>query len=269
MKSVFFLSVFLIIIIVLATNLQKTTSVFQVSTNTNDVSLYPYNSPVIPSKRSYITVLVGDSMTELLGVNAPRLRENLIKYYPSHEFVNYNYGFGATNISTLMDRLKNNSSYLNTTYPSILSQDFDLIIMESFAYNPLSEYPLEIGLKKQVEILDEAVKTIIRAKPNAIIVFMTPIAPDKNNYARGTYDLTQEMRTKWVNERIFYIKNHSKFAKERGIKVIDIYEKSLDKDGSVNSAYVAKDFIHPSSAGVDLITSTVAEFIFTNKIFPQ
>lgn len=233
-------------------------------------SPYPYKIPSVPNKRSYLTVLVGDSMTHLLGVNAPRLRERLIELYPAHEFVNYNYGFGATNILSFPERLNNQTEYLGTTHPSILSQDFDLILIESFGHNPLSEFPLEEGLRKQEEVLDQAVRAIIEKKPNAVIAFLTPVAPSREHYAKGVATLTREQREAWVNERIAYIENHVKFAEERGIPVVDVYEESLDERGEADLRYISnKDYLHPSPAGINLIANTIAEFIYENKIFPE
>ena len=107
------------------------------------INPFPYKIPSVQNKRSYLTVLVGDSMTDALGVNANQLRLDLISYYPTHEFVNYNYGFGSTNILSILDRLNTGSTYLGKTYPPILTQGFDLTIIESFAYNPLSQFPPE------------------------------------------------------------------------------------------------------------------------------
>src|SRR5258708_37660278 len=108
-------------------------------------------------------------MTAALGANANQLRLDLISYYPTHEFVNYNYGFGSTNILSLPDRLNIGSTYLGATYAPILNQGFDLIIIESFAYNPLSEFSIVEGLKMHDEILDQVVKDIIKKKTVAII----------------------------------------------------------------------------------------------------
>src|SRR3989344_5477429 len=100
---------------------------------------FPYMPPKLPYSHAYLTMLVGDSIVAALGPNADLLRQHLIEYYPDHEFVNYNYGFGATSIETLPDRLNKGSIYLDQNYLAILSQGFDLIIIESFGYNPLSQ----------------------------------------------------------------------------------------------------------------------------------
>lgn len=231
---------------------------------------FPYKIPQIAAKRSYLTFLVGDSIVNALGVNDNGLRIDLIKLYPGHEFVNYNYGFSSTNIESLPDRLNSTTTFEGRTYQSVLSQGFDLIIIESFAYNPLSQYPLNEGLKKQTEILDQSFKAIILKNPKAVIAVMTPIAPNKEMFARGVVDLSQSQRIDWVNERIAYIKNAIDYAKSRNIPLIDVYSKTLTANGDGNLKYIdPHDYVHPSKAGVDLINQTIADFIFQNKIFPQ
>lgn len=202
---------------------------------------------------------MGDSIVNTLGPNANVLRQYLIKHYPDSEFVTYNYGYPATNVLSLYERLAGD----------ILKQGFELIIIESFGYNPLSEYPLVEGLKKQSEELERSVRLIVKEKPNAALAFLTPIAPDPNTFGLSTRDLSPEQRAAWVEERIAYINNHRKFAEEKGIPVIDVYKASLKPDGKVNRIYISDDFIHPSILGIDLISKSIADYIFTNKVFSQ
>ncbi|HSX48907.1 MAG TPA: hypothetical protein VLE44_01460 [Candidatus Saccharimonadales bacterium] len=230
---------------------------------------FPYKRPTIPSKRSYLTVLVGDSMTEALGVNANQLRLDLISLYPNNEFVNYNYGFGSTNILSVPDRLSIGSVYLGNPYPPILTQGFDLIIIESFAYNPLSQFPVSVGLQKDEETLDSIVKEIIIKHPESIIALMTPIAPNKETFAKGTVNLTPAQRNEWVSERLAYIQKHIDYAKARNLPLINVYEKSLTANGDGDPKYINQtDNIHPSVAGIQLICKTIADFIYQNQFFP-
>lgn len=231
---------------------------------------FPYNPPKISNSRSYRIMLVGDSIVGSLGPNAQLLRQHLIELYPEHEFVNYNYGFGATNIETLPQRLTVSTEYKGQNYPSILSQGFDLIIIESFAYNPLPQNIAGEGLRKHIKFLDESIKLIIKAKSNSVVAIMTPIAPSKKLFAKGVYNLTTEERVRWAEERISYIEGAVKYAKENSIPLINIYEKTLTPGGEGNLKYInPDDYIHPSHEGVDLISKTIAEFIFKNKIFPE
>jgi lysophospholipase L1-like esterase len=231
---------------------------------------FPYKNPSIPKNGSYRIFIVGDSVVAALGSNANTLRLNLINYYPDSEFVTYNYGYPATNVLDLYKRLTENSKEANgTENPAILTQVYELIIIESFGYNPLSEYPLEEGLKKQNEELERSVRAILSQTPKASLAFMTPIALDPINFARSTRDLSPEERKRWVDERVAYIDNHRKFAEERGIPVIDVYRASLKPNGEVDRTYISDDFVHPSQKGIELMSKTIADYIFNNKIFPQ
>jgi lysophospholipase L1-like esterase len=230
---------------------------------------FPYKNPIVPKNRSYRIVVVGDSIVNSLGVNANVLRENLISYYPDSEFVTYNYGYSATNVLSLYERLTETTKDADEENAAVLKQGFELIIIESFGNNPLSEYPLEEGLVKQNEELERSVRAILKEKPNAALAFMTPIALDFDTYARGIVNLSPEVRRIWVEERVSYIDNHRKFAEEKGIPVIDVYKASLKPNGEVDRTYISDDFVHPSEKGVELISKSVAGYIFTNNIFPK
>lgn len=230
---------------------------------------FPYKNPVIPKNRSYRMVIVGDSIVNTLGLNANVLRERLIDYYPDSEFVNYNYGYPSTNVLSLYERLTEKTKNGSEENGPIIKQEVELIIIESFGYNPLSEYNLSEGFKKQEEELERSVRLILSEKPNVAIAFLTPIAPDPITFARGSIDLSPEVRKAWVEERIAYIDNHRKFAIEKGIPIIDVYPMSLKPNGEVDRAYISDDFVHPSKAGIDLISKAIADYIFNNKIFPE
>ncbi len=230
---------------------------------------FPYRPPIIPKNNSYRTVIVGDSIVNALGVNANTLRLMLIKYYPNSEFVNYNYGYPATSILSLYPRLTETTKNNTTENQAILNEYFELIIIESFGYNPLSQFSLEEGLKRQYEELEKSVRAILKEKPNAALAFLTPIALDPTNFAKTTRDLAPEVRKSWVDERVAYINNHKQFAKDKGIPLIDVYSMSLKPDGVVNNIYISNDFIHPSAQGVELISKAIADYIFANKIFPE
>lgn len=220
---------------------------------------------VKPAKK-YTMVLVGDSMTQYLG-SGTELEKYLKVYYPSKDFSILNYGIGSTTILTVPDRLTSGSVRGSETLMPILSKDFDLILLESFGNNPLSAHA--DGLKKQFETLDQIVKTIRSSKPKAVIVFVATIAPNKERYAEGIVNLTTNERKIWAEERIGYIKNHIKYAKEHNIPIINIYEKSLTLSGDGNPDYIdSHDFIHPSPTGILFISREIAQFIFQKRIFP-
>lgn len=234
------------------------------------VNPYPYKVPAIAKKRSYLTLLAGDSILASLGVNANALRLKLISYYPNNEFVNYNYGFPATNIESLPDRLHKETHNQGGNFQSILTMNVDLIIIDSFGYNPLSGLPLEEGLAKQEQILDQSVREIISTRPGTAVAIFAPMSPNKKMFAKGVYNLSPKERQKWAEERIAYIKNAIDFAIKNNIPLINVYEKSLTTSGDGNLKYIAThDYIHPSKEGVQLMADTIAEFIYKNKIFPE
>lgn len=216
---------------------------------------FPYVLPKIPYARSYLTLLVGDSIVGSLGPNADVLRQNLIYLYPNHEFVNYNYGFGSTNIASLPERLTQGTSYEGQEFPAILSQGVDLIIIESFAYNPLSEKPENENISKHIQILDESIKKIIQTRPKTAVAIMTPIAPNTKYFAKGVYDLSDEERALWAEQRIMYIEAVIEFANKNNLPLINVYEKSLTPTGDGDLKYInPDDYIHPSHNGVILMS---------------
>jgi lysophospholipase L1-like esterase len=266
---IFILLVIVVLVAIYYLSLPKTKNLINNVLPTPTPYQFPYKNPVISKNRSYRIIIVGDSIVNSLGLNANVLREDLISYYPDSEFVTYNYGYSSTNVLNLYQRLTEKTTNNGTENQAILKQGFELIIIESFGNNPLSQFPLSEGLQKQDAELERSVKAILAEKPNAAIAFLTPIALDPVNYARGTVALSSEARKQWVVERVAYIDNHRKFAKDKGIPVIDVYKASLKPDGTVDRSYISDDFVHPSKKGIDLISKSIADYIFTNKIFPQ
>lgn len=232
-----------------------------------------FNKNTLPTQtknsKSYTIALVGDSMTQYLGSGDP-LRDSLKKLYPGKEFGILNFGIGSTNILTLPDRLVKESKRGDETLPPILDTKPDIILLESFGNNPLSQFKLEQGLKKQKEILDQIIKIIKEKNPQTVLVFVATIAPSKERYAEGIVVLMPDQRKSWAEERIAYIQNHIDYAKAHKIPLINIYEKSLNDKGEANIDYLnSKDFIHPSDTGIQLIDSQIAEEISKQKIIPN
>ncbi len=212
-------------------------------------------------------VFIGDSMTEYLG-NFDELRGYLKKYYPDKNFSLLNYGFSSTSILSVQDRLEKDSSHSGRIFQAINNIPFDLVIIESFGHNPLSDHPLEEGLKLQTQTLDKIVASIIQKHSKKSIIFAATIAPHRERYAEGVVNLTTQEREKWADERIAYIKNHIEYAKSHNIPLINIYEKSLDGKGSGNIDYVnTNDFIHPSPTGIFFISEEIAKFLSNNAFF--
>lgn len=217
------------------------------------------------SAPDYTLVFVGDSMTEYLG-NFDELRGYLNKYYPQKKFLLLNYGFSSSNLLSLPDRLEKESSHSGRIFKPINDIPFDLIFIESFGYNPLSQYSLAEGLKKQTDTLDQITSILLKKHPKSSIVFVATIAPNQERFGEGSLTLQPEQRKQWVEERIAYIQNHISYAKAHTIPIINIYEKSLRK-GTGNINYInTNDFIHPSPTGVYFISQEIAKFVHDNHL---
>jgi lysophospholipase L1-like esterase len=238
-----------------------------------DDSFKIYKAPNIASKDSYLIFMLGDSMTHALGPHGGTFNEFMNEKYKPHgrSILIDNYARSSTSILTIKEAMTTETTYWDSTFKPLLEQKFDLILIESFGYNPMSQFSLEEGLKKQTEILTETMKTLQTDHPEAAVVFVATIAPNKEHYAEKVLlELTTEDRVKQAEERIAYIKNHMDYAKAHSIPLINIYEKSLTETGDGDLAYInPDDYIHPSFAGVDFIGRELTSFIYDNNILPR
>lgn len=241
----------------------------------NDEPFGTYISPKIPKKDVYIIFMVGDSMTEVLGPHGGKLNEFINTLYqstPGHQrIVIDNYAKGSTNILGLRNAMTQKTIAGDVELDPLLSRSFDLILIESFGYNPLSQLGIEKGLKKQTQTLDQLMHLLTSTHPGSAIIFVATIAPNKPTYAQEVSPgNTLAERTAQAEERMEYIKNHISYAKSHNIPVIDIYNKSLTPEGDGDISYInPTDHIHPSFKGVDFISHEIANFIYDNQILPR
>lgn len=234
-----------------------------------------YTAPTIEKKQVYKIVMIGDSMTAALGPHGGGLSEYLNSLYKANGqgeqgIIIDNYA-KSSNILAVNDELDQKTTISEYTFEPLLSTDFDLILVESYGYNPLSQLGVEDGIKKQNMALDTLMTTLITTHPHSAIVFVATIAPNIANYARATQPNTSaEERAKQAQERITYIKNHIEYAKNHNIPLINIYEKSLTPNGDGNMRYInMNDDIHPSFEGVLFIGHQIGDFIYNNQILPH
>ncbi len=232
-----------------------------------------YTAPKIEKKNTYTIFMVGDSMTVALGPHGGTFNTYINDLYKKDGIYVLidNYAKASTNILTVNDQLTKKTTYWDATFEPLLSRDFDLILVESFAYNPLSELGLEKGVIRQNQALDELMKTLITTHPNSAIVFVATIAPNKENYAKKVLlTLSTADRILQAEERIAYLTNHINYAKAHNIPVVNIYDKSINAQGDGELKYInPDDYIHPSFAGVDFIGHEIANFIYNEQILPR
>lgn len=213
--------------------------------------------------QDYTLVLLGDSMTELLG-NSDELRGYLNEHYPAKTFEVLNYGYGSTSILSAKQRLSETTHHGGRDFQPILGIDFDYLLIESFGHNPLSELKEE-GLKKQNEVLDDLVQLVATTSGKEKLIFVGTIGTNKQTYAKTSRDLDSKVRSQWATERDTYIKNHLEYAHAHNIPVIDVFTSSLDIFGNAKSYLIREDdFIHPSPKGVLFISKKIADFLAQN-----
>ncbi len=135
---------------------------------------------------------------------------NLYKSSPdSQRIIIDNYSI-SSNILAINKQLLEKVTISKYQLGALLSDNDDVILIESFGYNPLSDLGLENGIKRQNEALKELVERLIKEKPNMSIIFVATIAPNVNNYGRSTQQATTASdRRKQAEERIAYIKTIS------------------------------------------------------------
>ncbi|OGK18651.1 hypothetical protein A3G67_02215 [Candidatus Roizmanbacteria bacterium RIFCSPLOWO2_12_FULL_40_12] len=234
-----------------------------------------YIVPTIGKKPVYGIAMIGDSMTAALGPHGGGLSDHMNSLYKENaedpqRIIIDNYATSSS-ILAVNTQLTQKVTIDPYTLGPLLSQNYDLILVESFGYNPLSQFGLEEGLRQQSLALEGLMKKLISTFPRAAIVFVATIAPNKQNYAKMTQpNYSAEERAKGAEERISYIKNHIQYATDNNIPLINIYEKSLTENEDGNVMYVnPTDDIHPSFAGVDFIGHEIGNFIHDSKILPK
>jgi hypothetical protein len=112
-----------------------------------------YSKPTIEKKREYTIVMIGDSMTHALGPHGGPFYEKINDLYKPHDhgiLVN-NYAGPSTNILTLDKAMNTKTQFAEWTFEPLLSRQFDLILVESYGYNPLSQFGLQTELKDKMK----------------------------------------------------------------------------------------------------------------------
>lgn len=236
-----------------------------------DTPFTTYKKSTLAKKDKYNIYLIGDSMTHAFGPRGGVFTEILSKTYPGTFFEVSNYAEANQSLLLLPERLKQSvQADKDLLLKPILDGDPDLIIIESFGYNPLSHFGQNEGLKKQTEVLTEVMTTLTNRFPNTVIMFLATIAPDKKTYGLNTTQGSADGRWAQAEERIEYITNHIKYAQTHNIPLINAYQDSLDAQGDGNTMYInPDDNIHPSAEGLALIGRAMTKKIGEENIFPK
>jgi len=243
-------------------------SVEETPTPTNTPS--PTPKPPIETKRarkSTITIaLLGDSMIDTMGPDAPALKSILSRTFPGTTFTVKNYGVGGTNIEYAIERITSGYTYLGNGIPALSSIHPDVVVLESCGYNP---FPFDNAMDKHWLSLSKAVDTLRSSIPGVKIVIGATIAPNWNVFGDGAPGIAfaAEDKRKRVENIKTYLENAVKFAKSQKLPLADAYHPSLDGSGNGKLAYINPgDHIHYSDNGRSLFAQKIAGAIIGNKL---
>ena len=222
------------------------------------------------AKPQYTIALLGDSMIDTLGSGVPNINRNLIKLFPKTSFILLNYGVGATNIDYGIERLTNSYTYLGVTYPSLVSQNPDVVVVESFGYNPYASS--EGAIDKHWLALAKIVDILRKNIPTVKIIIAATIAPNSFVFGNGAPGITLNLIEKFERTLTIksYLENTVRFAKSEHLPLADAYHPSLDILGNGKLRYInAGDHIHYSEAGREFFAEIVVNAILINHIFRE
>ncbi len=226
----------------------------------------PTPPPPVTKKQSYTIALLGDSMIDTLGPGIPALQADLQHIYASTNFTLLNYGAGGTNIEYGIDRITGGYTYLGDSIPALAAAHPDIVVIESFAYNP---FPATNGVDRHWMAMARAVDTIRANIPGAKIIIAATIAPNSTVFGDGAAGLafnTQDKieRTTVIKE---YLDSTVKFAASQHLPLADAYHASLNKNGDGMLTYInGGDHIHYSEAGRVLFAQKISGAIVNNHL---
>lgn len=218
------------------------------------------------TKKHYTIAFLGDSMIDTLGNNFPEIDSALSTFFPRTTFTLLNYGVGATSIDTAINRIILSYEYKGKIVPSVISQKPDLIIVESFAYNPYADAD---GLTRYNRELVNLIRVLREKLPKTKIILATTIAPNSRIFADGAPGISLTSNEK--RERTTLIKQYLatavSFAKTNGIPLANLYHVSIDKNSDGNPIYINNtDHIHYSAIGRMLFAQKIIETITANHL---
>ncbi|MBI4066616.1 SGNH/GDSL hydrolase family protein [Candidatus Gottesmanbacteria bacterium] len=221
-------------------------------------------------KPFYTVAFLGDSMTDTLGADLGLVRDELSRVYPFTSFRLLNYGVGGENIVSGLERVIADTVYLGVLRPSLVSQNPDVIVIESFAYNP---FPFEIGALEHHWLSLAYLVDAIRANiPDSRIVIAATIAPNSKIFGDGAPGVAFLPEDKWQRTQTIkrYLENATRFAQSENIALADAYHPSLDTTGEGRLIYINPgDHIHYSDAGRQMFARTVVDTIVSRKLLEE
>ncbi len=223
----------------------------------------------VARKPSMTITLLGDSMIDTLGPDGAGIGTLLKRTYPETEFTVINHGVGAENIDSGLRRLTAGYTYLGQSRNSVISERPDVIVVESFGYNPYPSSDRTEAVTRHWLKFAEIVDTIRRELPETKIVIAATIAPNWDTFGDGApfINMSAEGKRQKTDEIRQYIESTISFAGSQRLPLADAYHPSLGSDKNGKLTYInAGDHIHYSDAGRALMANAVARAIIGSRL---
>lgn len=220
------------------------------------ITTEPTPTPLPHRKNSYTIAVLGDSMVDTLGPGVPHLQAELKRLYPGVSFTIFNYGVGGENIDSGISRLTNNYTYLGQPIDALLTKHPDIVVVESFGYNPF----IDPGGELDRHWL--AMAKIADTLANTNIVIAATIAPNAEIFGDGALNWNSQQKQEKVARINALLENAIKFAKSQHLPLADAYTPSGASLEYINPG----DHIHYSDRGRELFAKKVTESIVAYKL---
>lgn len=210
-------------------------------------------------KSEYKIAVIGDSMVETMGGNLEYLKVELEKKYPTKKFIYYNYGKGSENIKEALDRFDTPFSYKDKNYEPITTLKPDILIVGSYAYNPLVPYNRDFHWSYLADLVNKAKSVSDK------VYMLAEIAPLEDGFGKGPGGIDwQESAIKTHVEHIIeQLDNAHGLAATLGVELIDANTDSRMPDSKYGNRDLVDnhDGIHPSIDGHKFMARKIAEKI--------
>lgn len=212
-----------------------------------------------PSKQSYTVAIIGDSMVETMGDSLDYIKADLEKNYPNTGFAMYNYGIGSENIEEALARFDKLFSHGGRNYVALPTLKPDILIIGSWAYNPLVPF----DKNKHYQDLIEMGARAKQISPDTKVYMLAEIAPLKSGFGTGPGGVNwpAELANEQVVKITEQMQNVLVAAHDLDIPLIDVYDGSkIEGTNYGQEQYVSThDHIHPSILGQEFTAENITQ----------
>ncbi len=220
----------------------------------------PTPTPTLkPVKTLYKVAVFGDSMVDTMGQTLEYLENSLKKKYPDINFALYNYGQGSINVEQGLEKFNQQFSYSSRLFEPLPQLQADIIILGSFAYNPLTPHSRDAHWLGLTRLIEESEKT------KSKVYLLAEIAPLRADFGRGPNGVnwSTQTRIEHSGKIIQQLENAVALSKILNVPLINVFERTYDREKKEGRReYINfSDGIHPSVAGHKLTADLIAETI--------